>query len=99
MKRIFFIVVLTPIFVFSQQTKEVLFLGNSYTFYNDLPNMVKQIALSFGDTLHYDQNTPGGATLQMHSTNTQTLVKFPNNNGIMLLFNVRVRSHLFLLHK
>ena len=75
MKTFFFVVVFAPIFVFSQQTKEVLFVGNSYTFYNDLPNMVKQIALSFGDTLNYDQNTPGGATLQMHSTNTQTLSK------------------------
>ena len=75
MKRIFFIVVITPLFVFAQQNKEVLFLGNSYTYYNDLPNMVKQIALSFGDTLNYDQNNPGGATLQMHSTNTQTLSK------------------------
>ena len=75
MKRIFFVVVFIPIFVFAQQTKEVLFLGNSYTYVNDLPNMVKQIALSFGDTLNYDQNTPGGATLQMHSTNTQTLSK------------------------
>ena len=75
MKKIFCIVALTPIFVFSQQTKEVLFLGNSYTYVNDLPDMVKQIAISFGDTLNYDQNTPGGATLQMHSTNTQTLSK------------------------
>ena len=67
MRKIFFIVVITPMFVFSQQNKEVLFLGNSYTYVNDLPNMVKQIALSFGDSLNYDQNTPGGATLQMHS--------------------------------
>ena len=49
MRKIFFIVALTPIFVFPQQTKEVLFLGNSYTYVNDLPNMVKQISLSFGD--------------------------------------------------
>ena len=75
MRKIFFVVVFAPIFVFSQQTKEVLFVGNSYTYVNDLPNMVKQISLSFGDTLNYDQNTPGGATLQMHSTNTQTLSK------------------------
>ncbi|MDC0201939.1 PKD domain-containing protein [Flavobacteriales bacterium] len=77
MKKIFIIIFFTPLFVLSQQTKEVLFLGNSYTYVNDLPNMVKQIALSFGDTLNYDQNTPGGATLQMHSTNTQTLSKIP----------------------
>ena len=75
MKKIFIIIFFTPLFVLSQQTKEVLFLGNSYTYVNDLPNMVKQIALSFGDTLNYDQNTPGGATLQMHTTNSQTLSK------------------------
>jgi hypothetical protein len=75
MKKFLLVLFFIPLFVFSQQKKEVLFVGNSYTFYNDLPNMVKQIALSFGDTLNYDQNTPGGATLQMHSTNTQTLSK------------------------
>ena len=37
--------------------------------------MVKQIAISFGDTLNYESSTPGGSTLQMHSTNTQTLSK------------------------
>ena len=74
MKRILFFVFL-PFLTFSQQTKEVLFVGNSYTFYNDLPNMVKQIALSFGDTLNYDQNTPGGAGFSFHSSNQQTLNK------------------------
>ena len=75
MKRIFFIVVFLPIFVFSQQTKEVLFIGNSYTNYNNLPSLVQEIALSFGDTLIHDSNTPGGAIFNMHSTNQQTLSK------------------------
>jgi hypothetical protein len=75
MRKIFLIFILLPVFAFSQQTKEVLFIGNSYTYYNDLPNMVKQIALSFGDTLNYEASTPGGSTLQMHSTNNQTLSK------------------------
>jgi hypothetical protein len=30
---------------FFQQTKEVLFVGNSYTYGNNLPDLVKQIAL------------------------------------------------------
>lgn len=30
---------------FSQQTKDVLFVGNSYTYGNNLPDLVKQIAL------------------------------------------------------
>ena len=60
---------------FSQQTKDVLFVGNSYTYGNNLPDLVKQIALSFGDTLIHDSSTPGGATFNVHSTNAQTLSK------------------------
>jgi len=75
MKKILFSIVFIPVFVFSQQTKEVLFIGNSYTYQNNMPQMVSEIALSFGDTLIYDSNTPGGATFNMHSTNQQTLSK------------------------
>ena len=60
---------------FSQQTKEVLFIGNSYTYGNNLPDLVKQIALSFGDTLIHDSSTPGGASFNVHSVNNQTLSK------------------------
>jgi len=57
------------------QAKKVraLFLGNSYTDYNNLPELVKQLALSAGDTLEYSKNTPGGYTLQGHSTNSTSL--------------------------
>ena len=72
-KTLFF--VLLPLLSFSQQTKEVLFIGNSYTYVNDLPNMVKQIALSFGDTLNYESSTPGGASFGMHATNATTISK------------------------
>ena len=75
MKKILFSIVFIPVFVFSQQTKEVLFIGNSYTSVNNLPALIEGIALSFGDTLIYDSNTPGGATFNMHSTNQQTLSK------------------------
>jgi len=72
-KTLFF--VLLPLLSLSQQTKEVLFIGNSYTYVNDLPNMVKQIALSFGDTLNYESSTPGGASFGMHATNATTISK------------------------
>ena len=72
-KTLFF--VLIPLLSLSQQTKEVLFIGNSYTYVNDLPNMVKQIALSFGDTLNYESSTPGGASFGMHATNATTISK------------------------
>lgn len=62
------------------QTKKALFLGNSYTSVNNLPQMVADVAASTGDLLLYDSNTPGGYTLQGHSTNTISLSKISNGN-------------------
>ncbi len=58
-----------------QQTKKVLFLGNSYTQVNDLPQILTDVAASVGDTVITDQSTPGGYTLQLHSTNATSLNK------------------------
>lgn len=57
------------------QTKKVLFLGNSYTGVNNLPMVFSNLALSAGDTVVFDSNTPGGYTLQGHSTNNTSLTK------------------------
>ncbi len=75
MPKCLFILVIFPFVVFSQQKKEVLFVGNSYTYVNNLPVLVEQIALSLGDTLVHESSTPGGATFSGHSTNAQTLNK------------------------
>jgi hypothetical protein len=47
-------------------TKRALFLGNSYTYVNDLPQMIADVAKSTGDTLLFDSNTPGGQSLGGH---------------------------------
>lgn len=54
----------------TQNTRKALFLGNSYTYVNNLPQLVADLALSTNDTLIYDSNTPGGHTLQGHFSNT-----------------------------
>ncbi len=51
------------------QTKRVLFLGNSYTNSNNLPNLVRNLALSVEDTLEVGFNTPGGFRLMQHASN------------------------------
>lgn len=53
----------------AQQSKQVLFVGNSYTSVNDLPQMVSAVALSMGDTVNYSVNAPGGCTFLQHCTN------------------------------
>ena len=57
----------------AQETKKVLFIGNSYT--QALPPLIKQIANSVGDDLIHDQNTPGGYKLQQHAVNPTTINK------------------------
>jgi len=54
------------------QTKSVLFLGNSYTYVNDLPQIIHDVTLSAGDTLIFDSHTPGGYQLIDHSTDVIT---------------------------
>lgn len=51
----------------AQHNYKVLFLGNSYTYVNNLPQMVHDVALSAGDTLVFDSHTPGGYQLLSHS--------------------------------
>ena len=58
---------------FSQETKRVLFIGNSYTYSNSLPSLIENLALANGDSLIHQSSTPGGYTLEQHSTNANTL--------------------------
>jgi hypothetical protein len=61
--------------IFAQQTKRVLFLGNSYTAGNNLPQMLADVASSLGDSLIFDSNTPGGHTMLGHSANATSQAK------------------------
>jgi len=72
-------VILLMVFVISltagAQPVRVLFIGNSYTYVNNLPQLFHDVALSFGDTIIFDSSTPGGYTLEQHSTYAPTLNK------------------------
>ncbi len=53
----------------------VLFLGNSYTAYNNLPSLVQQVAWSMGDSINIDSYTPGGFTFNGLSNDATVLSK------------------------
>lgn len=78
MKKRLLLLFLAPM-ALSAQTYDVLFLGNSYTAANNLPQMVSEIALSLGDTINYDSNTPGGCTLEGHTNNNTSMAKIAAN--------------------
>lgn len=66
--------------LFAQSSKKVLFIGNSYTAVNDLPKLFSDVAISAGDTVIFDSNSPGGFTLQGHVNNAATLEKIKQGN-------------------
>ena len=57
------------------QTTNILWIGNSYTNYNNLPTLFKNLAMAGGDSVEVDSNTPGGFTLGAHATNPATIEK------------------------
>lgn len=57
---------------FSQDSLSVLFIGNSYTYVNNLPTIVHDLTTSLGDKLTFDSRTTGGATFANHVGNTAT---------------------------
>lgn len=74
MRRIIIILLmLLPCAVMAQEAKQdslrLLFIGNSYTYYNDLPQMVYEIAKTQNKKLSVKSVTKGGERLKGHLKN------------------------------
>lgn len=54
-------------------TQRILFIGNSYTYCNELPTMLAQLAAAGGKDVEVHQVTAGGVTLEWHAQNEATL--------------------------
>lgn len=65
---------------FSQDEINVLFLGNSYTYVNDLPKIIEDIAANGNKTINYESVTPGGCTLFQHAESLTSLSKIRKGN-------------------
>ncbi|MDR6920933.1 DUF4886 domain-containing protein [Chryseobacterium sp. 2987] len=68
-KTLLFLFLISFSFIFSQTVKRVFFVGNSYTYTNNLPELVKLIAASTGDDLAYESHAIGGSRLKQHAQN------------------------------
>lgn len=54
----------------------VLFIGNSFTYGNNLPKMVAALAKSGGQSpMYHERETPGGCTFERHWKNGKALAK------------------------
>ncbi|MEM8859410.1 MAG: DUF4886 domain-containing protein [Chloroflexota bacterium] len=57
----------------TDESLDVLFVGNSFTYYNDLPGMFRELAQAGGYNVRVDMVAEGGASLQDHSFSPETL--------------------------
>ncbi|MGV3697983.1 DUF4886 domain-containing protein [Flavobacterium sp.] len=100
MKLVMFAVVLffgLPLTVSAQQTRKVLFLGNSYTYANNLPQMISQLAASTGDILIYDSNLIGGYTLEDHFASTVSRNKILSNDWDYVVLQEQSQRPAFII--
>ena len=74
-KLLLIALIIIPSLGISQQALNVLFIGNSYTYVNDLPGTFAQIAAAMGDQATVDSKANGGFTFQMHSQDPVTYQK------------------------
>ncbi|MDE6564630.1 MAG: SGNH/GDSL hydrolase family protein [Muribaculaceae bacterium] len=65
----------TAAFAAETDSVRVLFIGNSYTYYNDMPEMLRKLSAGAANSeklpIAYRKFTPGGCTLKRHCDNTE----------------------------
>lgn len=75
MRKFLYLIVLLLIIsnLAAQDAINVLFLGNSYTAVNNLPQLCAMLAESADKTMHVESVTPGGCLLTQHAVNSESL--------------------------
>lgn len=74
----------------------VLFIGNSYTYVNNLPQMIADLAQAAGGaTIEYDTHVVGGATLELHWNDGTALAKIKQGNWDFVVLQEQSQRPIF----
>lgn len=65
---------------YAQNPKKILFIGNSMTYFNDMPNLFESIANEKGKNVDVSYYAPGGTGFVNHHTDNQVYSLLQNNN-------------------
>lgn len=91
LKTILLIFLFTP--AFAQDTTKVLFIGNSYTSQNNLPNLFKQLAQGAGKNVVVDSYMPGGVSV---GDTAQGTMAHMNNPAVFAIINSNKWDYVML---
>lgn len=72
---LFILVSIVSVNLFAQSRKKILFIGNSYTYGNSLPQALANICKDNQDTINVDSYAQGGYYLGNHVQDSQALAK------------------------
>lgn len=75
--------------------RSALFIGNSYTYFNTLPQLVEQLAIANGDTLETDSYAPGGYTFNNHSSDPNCIAKIYSRNWDYVILQAQSQEPSF----
>lgn len=95
LRYVFYLIFFLSSFMTEAKILRVLFLGNSYTNYNNLPLLVSQVATSMGDTLIFSFNTPGGYRLIDHYGDATSLSKIAQGNWDFVVLQAQSQEPSF----
>ena len=91
------------LFSFAQPKKirplRILFIGNSYTFVNDLPQICVGVAASAGDVISFDSYAPGGYSLQQHASDSNTVNKIKQGDWDHVVLQEQSRRPSFPINE
>lgn len=59
---------------------KILFIGNSYTAYHNLPEMFEKLMISGGYDVNVEQSVNGGRSLSYHAISSETIEKIANTD-------------------
>lgn len=94
-KIVFSLTLFLSFSLYSQIKKKVLFIGNSYTYVNNLPQLLADLALSKQDTVVFDQSVFGGFTFANHCSTAQTWQKIRSNNWDVVILQAQSQEPSF----
>jgi hypothetical protein len=75
--------------------RSALFIGNSYTYFNNLPQLVEQLALANGDSLVVDSYAPGGYTFNNHFNDANCLAKIYSKDWDFVILQAQSQEPSF----
>lgn len=84
-KIVLFVLVLLSSFLNGQSQKKVLFIGNSMTYFNDMPLLFESIANEKGKNVDVDFYAPGGTGFVNHHVDNNVYSLFQNNVWDMVI--------------